>query len=210
MNNELNTEIQADITEPVPEQTIAGENVFYKSEQLVPLLGLDADQIRYRAKEYDEFLHTNKTKGGHLRFTDHDVEMLRKIQHLMDAGYSKAEIKAILRDPETRLVIPGRDAMETEEIKRLLANNEFLITRLSTIFNDVVKSAFTEHAAILENTRLLVEKKHDDSMEELRKTLENLTEQNQKLIVQLNDTNEKLSLLEKEKERKGFMRLFRK
>lgn len=80
--------------------------------------------IRYWEKEFIEFLHPSRTVGKQRRYTEDDLNKIKKIMQLLkEDGYSIAGAKRMLRmndNPSTTIVEKTKNTVTDEVAKKLM------------------------------------------------------------------------------------------
>jgi len=84
------------------------DKLFYRIGEVAELTGVAAHVLRYWESVFAE-LKPRKDSGGQRRYTAHDIEMVRKIQHLLHVqGFTMQGAKQALREGRTdSAVVPG-------------------------------------------------------------------------------------------------------
>ncbi len=80
------------------------EKLYYTISEVSELLGVNASLIRFWEKEFDQ-LAPKKNMRGNRQFTMRDIEVLRRIHHLVkERGFTLEGAKKFLRDRKNEAI----------------------------------------------------------------------------------------------------------
>jgi len=107
-----------------------GEKLYYSISEVAKITGLKEYVLRFWEKEFDQ-LHPKKNRGGNRTYTQKDIEIVNRINHLRK--------KEKLTIEGTRAKLTMKKQKEEKEVIKATAKSKTLIGQIRKDINDLLK-----------------------------------------------------------------------
>lgn len=111
-----------------PSLASTGQSNLYRPAEVTQLLGISAATLRRWSGRFSEFLVLNdggSEGGSHRRYTSEDVEVLQRVQELLDQGLTYEQVTEQLTQDRAAAELDESDDLVIDEGDQDLADNAF-------------------------------------------------------------------------------------